>query len=113
MKKSMFVIALIFLCIFTKNSFAREKITLWFWGAPPNLQEAFQKNMIEPFRATQSRYELEIEYRNSVDNDVRVSVLAGQGPDLVYTSGPSYIAPFAKAKKIEPLEKYSKKYSCI
>jgi|TARA_B100001964_G_C14244798_1_gene606859 raffinose/stachyose/melibiose transport system substrate-binding protein len=106
--KTIFVI--IVFCVLAQTGHSREKVTLWFWGAPPNLQEAFQKNMIEPFRAAQNKYELEIEFRNTVDNDVRVSVLAGSGPDLVYTSGPSYIAPFAKAKKIEPLEKYAKKY---
>jgi len=106
--KTIFVIIVI--CVLAQTGYSREKVTLWFWGAPPNLQEAFQKNMIEPFRAAQNKYELEIEFRNTVDNDVRISVLAGSGPDLVYTSGPSYIAPFAKAKKIEPLEKYAKKY---
>lgn len=89
---------------------ARDDVTMWFWGAPPNLQEAFQKNLIDPFNASQEDYNLVIEYRNSVDNDVRVSVLAGEGPDIVYTSGPSYIAPFAKAGKIEPLDAYSERF---
>jgi raffinose/stachyose/melibiose transport system substrate-binding protein len=88
---------------------AREPVTIWFWGAPPNLQEAFAKVLIEPFNASQDKYELQIEFRNTVDNDVRVAVLAGEGPDLVYTSGPSYIAPFAKAGKLEPLDAYAKK----
>ena len=86
---------------------AKEQVTMWFWGAPPNLQEAFQKNMIDPFNASQDQYELVIEYRNSVDNDVRVSVLAGEGPDIVYTSGPSYIAPLASAGKIISLDDYA------
>src|SRR5262245_59617649 len=89
---------------------AREPVTIWFWGAPPNLQEAFSKVLIEPFNASQDKYELQIEFRNTVDNDVRVAVLAGEGPDLVYTSGPSYIAPFAKAGKLEPLDDYAKKF---
>lgn len=89
---------------------AREAVTLWFWGAPPNLQDAFQKNLTDPFNASQDDYELVIEYRNSVDNDVRVSVLAGAGPDIVYTSGPSYIPPLAKAGKIEPLDSYAEKF---
>lgn len=89
---------------------AREPITLWFWGAPPNLQEAFQKALIEPFNASQDQYELQMEYNNDVDNNVRVSVLAGEGPDLVYTSGPSYIAPLAKAGVLEPLDRYAEQY---
>ena len=89
---------------------AKEPVTLWFWGAPPNLQDAFQKVLIDPFNASQDKYELSIDYNNDVDNNVRVAVLAGQGPDLVYTSGPSYIAPLAKAGALEPLDDYSKKY---
>jgi raffinose/stachyose/melibiose transport system substrate-binding protein len=89
---------------------AKEPVSLWFWGAPPNLQEALQTALIDPFNASQDQYELAIEYRNSVDNDVRVSVLAGEGPDLVYTSGPSYIGPFAEAGKLEPLDAYAEQY---
>lgn len=94
----------------SSQTWAKEPITLWFWGAPPNLQEAFQKNLVEPFNASQDQYELQMDYNNDVDNNVRVSLLAGEGPDLVYTSGPSYIAPLAKAGALEPLETYAGKY---
>jgi raffinose/stachyose/melibiose transport system substrate-binding protein len=94
----------------TSAAFAKEPITLWFWGAPPNLQDAFQQALVDPFNASQDKYELSIDYNNDVDNNVRVAVLAGQGPDLVYTSGPSYIAPLAKAGALEPLDAYAKKY---
>lgn len=89
---------------------AREPVTLWFWGAPPNLQDAFQTVLVEPFNASQDEYELQIEFLQDVDNDVRTAVLAGEGPDLVYTSGPSYIAPLAKAGVIEPLDAYAEQY---
>jgi raffinose/stachyose/melibiose transport system substrate-binding protein len=89
---------------------APEPIKLWFWGAPPNLQEALQRALVEPFNASQSRYILEVEYRNTVDSDVRVSVIAGQGPDLIFTSGPAYIARFARAGLLEPLNRYARQY---
>ncbi|MHA6691378.1 ABC transporter substrate-binding protein [Devosia sp. A449] len=89
---------------------AREPVTLWFWGAPLNLQEVMQTQLIDPFNASQSDYELVIEFRNSVDNDVRVAVLANQGPDIVYTSGPSYVAGLAAAGKIEPMQPYIDKF---
>lgn len=94
----------------TSPAFAKEPITLWFWGAPPNLQKAFQEVLVEPFNASQDQYELQMDYNNDVDNNVRVSVLAGEGPDLVYTSGPSYIAPLAKAGVLEPLDAYAEKF---
>lgn len=88
----------------------REPIRMWFWGAPPNLQEALQRALVDPFNASQDRYSLEVEYRNTVDSDVRVSVMAGQGPDLIFTSGPAYIARFAKAGMLEPLSRYARRY---
>jgi raffinose/stachyose/melibiose transport system substrate-binding protein len=51
-----------------------------------------------------------VEYRNTVDSDVRVSVIAGKGPDLIFTSGPAYIARFAKAGMLEPLNGYARRY---
>lgn len=90
----------------TSISYAREPVTLWFWGASPNLQEVMQHELVEPFNASQDKYDLVIEFRASVDNDVRVAVLANQGPDIVYTSGPTYVAGLAAAGKIEPLDKY-------
>ncbi|HWJ73606.1 MAG TPA: ABC transporter substrate-binding protein [Kaistia sp.] len=109
MFRKMLSAAAIFAAI-SGSAFAKEPITLWFWGAPPNLQDALQQALIDPFNASQDKYELTLDYNNDVDNNVRVAVLAGEGPDLVYTSGPSYIAPLAKAGALEPLDDYSKKY---
>lgn len=94
----------------TIPAIAREQVTMWFWGASPEYQDVLKKSLAEPFAAMQDEYELVIEFRNSVDNDVRVSVMANQGPDLVYTSGPSWVTPMAKAGKLEPLDQYAEKY---
>ncbi|SDN79215.1 ABC transporter substrate-binding protein [Ensifer sp. YR511] len=91
-------------------AFSKDKITMWFWGASPAYQQALDEALTKPFNASQDQYELVIEYRTSVDNDVRTSVMAGQGPDLVYTSGPSDVTPLAKAGKLAPMEDYAKKY---
>lgn len=89
---------------------ARETITMWFWGAGPDYQAVLDKALTQRFEAMQDEYELEIEFKNSVDNDVRVSVMGGGGPDLVYTSGPSWVTPMALAGKLEPLDQYAEKY---
>lgn len=65
---------------------ARETVTLWFWGASPEYREALETTLVQPFHDAQDTYDLVIEYKNDVDNDVRVSVMAGEGPDIVYTS---------------------------
>lgn len=89
---------------------AREPLTMWFWGAAPAYQDVLKEALKKPFEEMQDEYSLEFEFKNSVDNDVRVSVMGGAGPDLVYTSGPSWVTPMAKAGKLEPLDAYAEKY---
>lgn len=89
---------------------ARETVTLWFWGASPEYREALETTLVQPFHDAQDTYDLVIEYKNDVDNDVRVSVMAGEGPDIVYTSGPSWVSPLAKAGKLADLSDYAEKY---
>ncbi len=88
----------------------REPVTMWFWGASPEYRAALDAALVRPFNASQSRYELTIEYRASVDNDVRVAVMGGTGPDLIYTSGPSDVTPLARAGKLAPLDAYAQHY---
>lgn len=109
-KSTIAVAAVSLLALQSGAALAREPVTMWFWGASPAYQEVLKKSLKEPFEAMQSDYSLEIEFRNTVDNDVRVSVMANQGPDLVYTSGPSWVTPMAKAGKLEPLDAYAEKY---
>lgn len=86
----------------------RETITMWFWGATPNYREALEQALIAPFNASQRKYELRVQYRPSVDNDVRVALMGGGGPDLVYASGPANVALLARAGKLMPLDTYAK-----
>ncbi|WP_353475098.1 ABC transporter substrate-binding protein [Salipiger sp. H15] len=89
---------------------ARETVTLWFWGASPEYREALETTLVQPFHDAQDAYDLVIEYKNDVDNDVRVAVMAGEGPDIVYTSGPSWVSPLAKAGKLADLGAYAEKF---
>ncbi|MBS4208900.1 extracellular solute-binding protein [Bacillus sp. FJAT-50079] len=88
----------------------KEKITFWFWGAPPEHQETMKKVLVDKYNQSQDEYELVVEFRNSVDKDVSVALSAGQGPDIVYGSGPAFVIPYAEAGKIEPLNAYAEKY---
>ena len=86
---------------------AREQITMWFWGATPNYRQALEDALIKPFNESQKQYELRVQYRPSVDNDVRVALMGGGGPDLVYASGPANVALLARAGKLTPLDTYA------
>lgn len=88
----------------------REKITMWFWGAPPEHQQTMKEVLIDPYNQSQDKYELVVEFRNTVDKDISVALSANQGPDIVYGSGPSFVIPYAAAGKLEPLDAYAEKY---
>ena len=88
----------------------RETVTMWFWGAPPEHQVTMNEVLVEPYNASQDEYELVVEFRNTVDNDIAVALAAGEGPDIVYGSGPSFVAPYAAAGKLESMDRYSEQY---
>lgn len=88
----------------------REEITLWFWGAEPYAQEAFQKILVDKYNASQDKYQLVVEFRPSVDTDMTTALAANQGPDIVYGSGPSFVMPLVEAGKLEPMDKYAEEY---
>jgi raffinose/stachyose/melibiose transport system substrate-binding protein len=88
----------------------RAIITMWFWGASPANRQALEDALVKPFNRRQSQYQLVIEYRTTVDNDVRIAAIANRGPDIIYTSGPVDVSPLARAGKLEPLERYARMY---
>lgn len=88
----------------------REQLTMWFWGAAPNYQEHFRKVLGDWYNKSQDKYELTIEFRNTVDPDMPVALAAGQGPDIVYASGPSYTATYAQEGLVVDLTPYAQQY---
>ena len=57
----------------------REEITLWFWGAEPYAQEAFKRILVDKYNASQDEYQLVVEFRPSVDDDIKTALAASQG----------------------------------
>jgi len=67
-----------------RHSFRRKTKVLMVWGAVPEYRQALQDTLIGPINRRQNKYELVIEYRTSVDNDVRLAAIAGGGPTSFY-----------------------------
>lgn len=88
----------------------RQKIYLWFWGAAPQHQVTMNEVLADAYNASQDEYELVIEFRNTVDQDIAVALAAGEGPDIVYGSGPAFVAPYAAEGRLESMDKYSEQY---
>ncbi len=88
----------------------RQLLTMWFWGAEPKHQETLVDVLAGGYNASQDEYTLEIEFRNTVDKDVPVALAAGEGPDIVYASGPAFTAPYVEAERVVSLDDYSEQY---
>jgi raffinose/stachyose/melibiose transport system substrate-binding protein len=93
----------------TALSQTKKPITWWYETANPENQEFLKTLLIDPFNAGHPDEELSIDYRGSeLDKQLRVAMLSGSGPDVVYTAGPSYVASMAQAGQLLPLDDYAK-----
>lgn len=88
----------------------REIISILFWGANDDQRAAFQKNLIDVYNATQDEYEIVMEFRNTLDTEIPVMLAANSGPDIVYSSGPSFCNVYVKENKLVDLTPYSEQY---
>lgn len=88
----------------------KAPINWWYEAATPENQKELQDLLIKPFNDSHPQYQLTIDYRGSeLDKQLRVAMLSGSGPDIVYTAGPSYVASIARSGKLLPLDDYVKK----
>jgi raffinose/stachyose/melibiose transport system substrate-binding protein len=108
-KKSIF--ALIAIAGLSQTALAQDRVSWWYEQATPDQQKIIKDNIVDPFNTAQSTYNLVVDYRgNELDKQLRVALLSGSGPDVVYTPGPSYVAPMAQSGQLLPLDEYAAKY---
>ena len=88
----------------------KKQISMWFFGAATDYQAHMKKVLEESYNNSQDEYELTIEFRNTVDKDIPVALAADSGPDIVYASGPSFVATYAAEGKVLDLDDYSAEY---
>ena len=71
-----------------------------------------KNNFVDPFNASQKACRVSVEFRGAnLDKQLRVAMLSGNGPDIVLTAGPAYVAPMAQAGQLLALDSYAAKYN--
>lgn len=89
----------------------RKPISFWFAQANSDGQAALRRNLVEAFNASQDKYELQLEVKGAaVNNLLKVALVAGNGPDIVQTSGPAYLTAIANAGQVLPLDGFAETY---
>src|SRR5205807_7224657 len=79
----------------------KKPISWWYEAAAPEDQENLRNLLVKVFNDAHPDQELSIDFRGQeLDKQLRVAMLSGSGPDIVYTSGPSYVAPMAEAGQL-------------
>jgi raffinose/stachyose/melibiose transport system substrate-binding protein len=89
----------------------QKPVSFWYESASPENQDNLKNILVDPFNAAHPEDLLSIDFRGSdLDKQLRIAMLSGTGPDIVYTAGPSYVASMAQAGQLLPLDDYAKKY---
>jgi raffinose/stachyose/melibiose transport system substrate-binding protein len=89
----------------------RKAVTFWFAQANSDGQAALRSDLVDAFNASQDKYLLQLEVKGAaVNNLLKVALLAGNGPDIVQTSGPSYLTAIANAGQLLPLDDFAARY---
>jgi raffinose/stachyose/melibiose transport system substrate-binding protein len=90
---------------------SRKPVTFWFAQANSDGQAALRRNLVEAFNASQDKYALQLEVKGAaVNNLLKVALVAGNGPDIVQTSGPSYLTAIANAGQVLALDDFAERY---
>jgi raffinose/stachyose/melibiose transport system substrate-binding protein len=90
---------------------APKRVVWWYEGATAAQQAALDQHLVQPFNASQSEYELVIEFRGAaLPDQLLVALSAGSGPDIVLTNGPSWTQRFVIAKRLLPLNDLARKF---
>lgn len=88
----------------------KKPITWWYEAAAPENQENLRNLLVKAFNDAHPDEELSIDFRGlELDKQLRVAMLSGSGPDIVYTAGPSYVASMAQAGQLLALDDYAQK----
>ena len=88
----------------------KKQISLWFWSAPADQQVLLKQIIEDDINAVQDDYVLNIEFHAGNDQNIATALAANGGPDIVFTSGPSYVTNYASAGKLENMDRYAQKY---
>jgi raffinose/stachyose/melibiose transport system substrate-binding protein len=89
----------------------QKPVTFWYESASPENQDNLKNILVDPFNAAHPEDSLSIDFRGSdLDKQLRVAMLSGTGPDVVFTAGPSYVAAMAQAGQLLPLDDYAAKF---
>ena len=89
---------------------ADEKIQVTFWQDASESSGCLTEVAVDSFNAKSDTIEVIVEEKAAMFDAVRPALAAGAGPDIVPTHGPSFVAEFALADQLLPLDDLSDQF---
>lgn len=87
------------------------KTTITWWGEfDANRSPVVTEIVMNKFNAEHDDIEIVMEFHEEISEVTRTAMLAGTGPDIFETPGPSYIKMFQDAGFVKSLDEYDAKY---
>ena len=93
------------------SAFSKTKVT-WSMESNADRDPIFLEKLQNAYNSAQDKYELEIQFEPNETRieSLRTSMLAGMGPDIVETPGPSYVKEYQEAGMLENLDSYAAEF---
>ena len=92
------------------NAGAAAKVQVTMWADADADADCFVDVVQKGFNAQSDSVELVIERKANMIDAIRPALAAGAGPDLVPTHGPAFVAEFALAGQVLPLDDLAKDF---
>lgn len=87
-----------------------EKVQVIFWQTTSETADCIIAVAVDSFNAKSETIEVIAEKKANMFDAVRPALAAGAGPDIVATHGPSFVAEFALADQLLPLDDLSDQF---
>ena len=93
------------------SAHSKTKVT-WSMESNADRDPIFLEKLQNAYNSAQNNYELEIQFEPNETRieSLRTSMLAGMGPDIVETPGPSYVKEYQEAGMLENLDSYAAEF---
>jgi len=92
----------------TANTGAPEKVQIKMWADADANADCFVDIVQKGFNEQSDTIELVIDRKAQMIDAVRPALAGGAGPDIVPTHGPAFVAEFALAGQVLPLDDLAK-----
>ncbi|WP_082434210.1 ABC transporter substrate-binding protein [Devosia sp. A16] len=87
-----------------------QTVSWWYEALTPEQQKLLDDKLVGGFAASHPGVTLELEYRgNAVENQQRLALMSGGGPDIINSNGPATALATAKAGQLLALDDYAAK----